>query len=51
MSEIFTDEVHRGFPLTGWAQEVFQTRVKPPDTSTEQVEGMAKGLNMACVVA
>ena len=45
------DEICQGFPLTGWAQAsgVFQTRVKPPDFSLEQLEGMAKGLNMAVV--
>ena len=47
------DEVCQGFPLTGWAQSsgVFQTRVKPPDSSMEQLEGMAKGLNMAVVAS
>ena len=46
-------EQKKGFPLTGWAQAsgVFQTRVKPPDFSLEQLEGMAKGLNMAVVAS
>ena len=47
------DEICQGFPLTWWAQAsgVFQTRVKPPDFSLEQLEGMAKGLNMAVVAS
>jgi hypothetical protein len=47
------DEICNGFPLTGWAQQsnVFQTRVKPPENSLEQLQGMAKGLNMAVVAA
>jgi hypothetical protein len=47
------DEICNCFPLTGWAQQsnVFQTRVKPPENSLEQLQGMAKGLNMAVVAA
>ena len=39
--------------LDGVAQSsgVFQTRVKPPDSSMEQLAGMAKGLNMAVVAS
>eukprot|EP00435_Cladocopium_sp_Y103_P008352 s3129_g2.t1 len=45
------DEVMTGVPLTGWASQsgVFDTSVRPPDNSVEQLEGMARGLNMAVV--
>ena len=45
------DEICHGFPLTGWAQQsnVSQTRVRPPEKSLDQLEGMARGLNMAVV--
>jgi hypothetical protein len=45
------DEICGGFPLTGWAEQsgVFQTQVRPPSTSFKQLEGMARGLNMAVV--
>lgn len=54
--EIWTctiDEICQRFPLTGWAQAsgVFQTQVKPPDFLLEQLEGMAKGLNIAVVAS
>ena len=47
------DEVCQGFSLDGVGPVFrrFQTRVKPPDTSMEQLEGMAKGLNMAVVAS
>ena len=47
------DEICHGFPLTGWAEpsEVFQTQVKPPSTSLQQLAGMARGLNMAVVAS
>eukprot|EP00435_Cladocopium_sp_Y103_P059935 s673_g21.t1 len=45
------DEAMAGFPLTGWSQKsgVFETLVRPPENSVKQLEGMAKGLNMAVV--
>jgi hypothetical protein len=47
------DEICNCFPLTGWAQQsnVFQTRVKQTGNSLEQLQGVAKGLNMAVVAA
>ena len=60
-SEILTDlgypdakvieEACRGFPLTGWASQsdVFEVLVRPPQHSLHQLNGMAKGLNMAVV--
>eukprot|EP00435_Cladocopium_sp_Y103_P030658 s4259_g7.t1 len=47
------DEAISGFPLTGWSAKtgVFETCVRPPENSLSQLQGMAKGLNMAVVTS
>ena len=48
-----TDEVVKGFPMTGWTEEsgVFQQNVRPPELTVDQLKGMALGLNHAVVDA
>eukprot|EP00435_Cladocopium_sp_Y103_P060846 s231_g22.t1 len=47
------DEAIVGFPMTGWSARtgVFETCVRPPENSLSQLQGMAKGLNMAVVTS
>ena len=47
------DEVVKGFPMTGWAEQsgVFMPDVRPPEMNVEQLKGMALGLNHAVVGA
>eukprot|EP00435_Cladocopium_sp_Y103_P011282 s3229_g2.t3 len=47
------DEAMEGFPITGWSAKtgVFETCVRPPVNSLAQLQGMAKGLNMAVVTS
>ena len=47
------DEVVKGFPLTGWAEQsgVFMPDVRPPEMDITQLKGMSLGLNHAVVEA
>ena len=47
------DEVVKGFPLTGWAEQsgVFMPDVRPPEMDVMQLKGMSLGLNHAVVEA